>query len=102
MELVYVDGDAAAIASCPGVAPVSPATSESLAYVMYTSGSTGRPKGVCVPHYAISRLVRDTNYIGLRPGDRLAHAATLAFDAATFEIWGALLTGAAVVVLSRE
>jgi amino acid adenylation domain-containing protein len=75
---------------------------ESLAYVIYTSGSTGRPKGVAVPHRAITRLVRETNYVRLGPGERTGHVANISFDAATYEIWGALLTGAAVVVTPRE
>ncbi|HKH47032.1 MAG TPA: amino acid adenylation domain-containing protein [Thermoanaerobaculia bacterium] len=74
----------------------------SLAYVIYTSGSTGRPKGVAVPHRAIVRLVRETDYVQLGPGDRVAHLSNTSFDAATFEIWGALLTGAAAVVVPRE
>ena len=36
------------------------------AYVMFTSGSTGVPKGVAVPHRAVVRLVRDTDYVSLR------------------------------------
>ena len=75
---------------------------ESLAYVIYTSGSTGRPKGVAVPHRAVVRLVRETNYVRLGPGDRIGHVANISFDAATCEIWGALLNGAAVVVIPRE
>ena len=71
----------------------------SLAYVMYTSGSTGQPKGVAVPHRAIARLVQATNYITLTAADRVAHAASVAFDAATFEIWGALANGAQVVIV---
>jgi amino acid adenylation domain-containing protein len=72
------------------------------AYVMYTSGSTGTPKGVTVPHRAIVRLVRDTDYVALRTDDRIAFAATTAFDAATFELWGALLSGAAAVVVAKQ
>jgi amino acid adenylation domain-containing protein len=75
---------------------------ESLAYIIYTSGSTGRPKGVAVPHRAIVRLVRDTDYVRLGPGDRTGHVANISFDAATYEIWGALLNGAAAVVIPRE
>jgi amino acid adenylation domain-containing protein len=75
---------------------------ESLAYVIYTSGSTGLPKGVGVPHRAIVRLVRDTNYVRLGPGDRTGQVANISFDAATYEIWGALLNGGAVVVIPRE
>ncbi|MCW2917434.1 MAG: amino acid adenylation protein [Actinomycetia bacterium] len=75
---------------------------EALAYVMYTSGSTGRPKGVAVPQRAVARLVCDTDYVDLRADDRIAFASNTAFDAATFEIWGALLNGAALVVVGKE
>ncbi|XHB98504.1 non-ribosomal peptide synthetase [Nitratireductor sp. ac15] len=64
------------------------------AYVMYTSGSTGRPKGVVIPHRGIQRLVCDQNFVEFRPNDVVLHTATISFDAATFEIWGALLNGA--------
>ncbi len=72
------------------------------AYVMFTSGSTGRPKGIVVPHRAIVRLVRNTDYAQLGPDDRVAQASNISFDAATFEIWGALLNGASLVIISRE
>jgi amino acid adenylation domain-containing protein len=72
------------------------------AYVVHTSGSTGEPKGVVVPHRAVVRLVRATNYVEISPDDRIAQASTVAFDAATFEIWGALLCGATLVGLPRE
>jgi amino acid adenylation domain-containing protein len=81
---------------------VTTGSRDELAYVMYTSGSTGRPKGVCVPHRGIARLVLDTNYIDLGPTDRVAQVSNAAFDAATFEIWGALLNGAAIVVIPKE
>ena len=73
-----------------------------LAYVMYTSGSTGAPKGVAVPHRAVARLVRDTDYARLGPDDAVAHVSNPAFDAATFEIWGALLNGARLVLIPPE
>jgi len=78
------------------------AGAEDLAYVMYTSGSTGTPKGIGIPQKAIIRLVRDCGYVNLRPGDRIAQVANASFDAATFEIWGALLNGGTIVVLPRE
>ncbi|HSS48358.1 MAG TPA: amino acid adenylation domain-containing protein, partial [Thermoanaerobaculia bacterium] len=73
-----------------------------LAYVTYTSGSTGEPKGVAIPHRAVVRLVRETDYARLGPDDRVAHLAHVAFDATTFEIWGPLLNGGRVVVLDRD
>ena len=72
---------------------------DALAYVIYTSGSTGRPKGVAVPHRGVVRLVRGTNYLQITPEDRVAFLASISFDAATFELWGALLNGAALVVV---
>ncbi|MEH2319621.1 non-ribosomal peptide synthetase [Nostoc sp.] len=76
--------------------------SDNLAYVIYTSGSTGKPKGVAVPHKAVNRLVCNTNYIKLSSSDKIAQAANTSFDAATFEIWGALLNGAQLVGISKD
>lgn len=71
------------------------------AYVMYTSGSTGRPKGVAIPHRGITRLVLDQNYIDFDRSDVVLHTATISFDAATFEVWGALVNGALLVGMPR-
>jgi amino acid adenylation domain-containing protein len=85
--------DLRAVEAC-GDLPVPEASGpEGLAYVIYTSGTSDRPKGVMVEHRAIARLVLDTNYIRLGPDDRIMQTGALAFDASTFEIWGALLNG---------
>ncbi|MCX5331783.1 amino acid adenylation domain-containing protein [Streptomyces sp. NBC_00140] len=77
-----------------GHAPAPRTEPEDVACVMYTSGSTGRPKGVLVPHRAVLNLVHEPNYVTLDGHDRILQLAPVAFDAATFEIWGALLNGA--------
>ena len=64
---------------------------------MYTSGSTGRPKGTEIAHQSICRLVRDADCARLGTGLRMLQFAPLAFDASTFEIWGALCNGGTLV-----
>ena len=75
---------------------------DSPAYIMFTSGSTGNPKGVVVPHRGIVRLVKETNYITIGKDDVFFQISPTSFDASTFEIWGALLNGATLVLYSGE
>ncbi|HEY0553754.1 MAG TPA: amino acid adenylation domain-containing protein, partial [Thermoanaerobaculia bacterium] len=85
-----------------GPLPTEGTTADSLAYVVYTSGSTGVPKGVAVPQRAVVRLVRGSDYVQLTPSDRVAQASNASFDAATFEVWGALLNGGCLVAVERD
>lgn len=73
-------------------------SADDLAYVMYTSGSTGHPKGVMVPHRAVARLVIDNDFAHFADDEVFLQQAPLAFDASTFEIWGALLNGGILAV----
>jgi amino acid adenylation domain-containing protein len=75
---------------------------DSTACVIYTSGSTGTPKGVCITHRGISRLVINADYLNLDQTDRVAQCSNSSFDAITFEVWGALLNGAALVIVDKE
>jgi amino acid adenylation domain-containing protein len=78
------------------------ASSLGAAYVMYTSGSTGTPKGVIVPHRAVTNLVVNNEYAIMDADDRVAFAANPSFDASTFEVWGPLLNGGTLVVISED
>src|SRR5262249_48246440 len=73
--------------------------SQSAALLMYTSGSTGVPKGVLVPHRGVTRLVINNGYAQIDATDCVVHCSNPAFDASTFEIWGALLNGARVLIV---
>jgi amino acid adenylation domain-containing protein len=72
------------------------------AYVIYTSGSTGEPKGVMVEHRNVSHLVKNTNYIDLREGERLLLTGAFGFDITTFEFWGPLLNGLSLYLVDKN
>ncbi len=95
--------DAERIAACPAVAPPVSVDAESLAYVIYTSGSTGRPKGVAVPHRGVPNLASwKATRLGQRAEDRALQFASLSFDAAVEELFGAWLAGGTLVMAPRE
>ncbi|MCP5049022.1 MAG: amino acid adenylation domain-containing protein, partial [bacterium] len=73
-----------------------------LCYVIYTSGSTGKAKGNLTAHYNVIRVVLNTNYIDILPCDRLLQLSNYAFDGSTFDIYGALLNGALLVLVTQE
>jgi amino acid adenylation domain-containing protein len=71
-----------------------------LAYVVYTSGSSGRPKGAMIEHGGLLNLVRwHRRAFELGPDDRCTQIASPGFDAAVWEIWPTLASGAALCVV---
>ncbi len=101
--LVVLDSDEAAIAEPPGTDPVAAAGPGNLAYVIYTSGSTGHPKGVGVTHANVLRLFTAVAGRAEFAADQVwALLHSYAFDVSVWEMWGALLHGAAVVVVPPQ
>ncbi|WP_211443797.1 non-ribosomal peptide synthetase [Collimonas humicola] len=75
----------------------------STAYVIYTSGTTGKPKGVLVSHRNLVNFCCWFGQTGLsRAGDGFSQFAPHTFDASAGEIFGALLNGAELHLLSGE
>ena len=71
-----------------------------IAYVVYTSGSTGRPKGVPVEHAGLVNLVGwHIQTFALGPADRCTQISSPGFDAAVWEIWPSLASGASIHVV---
>jgi len=99
-ELVTLDGEDREISRRSKQNLENVASPTSLAYVMYTSGSTGVPKGVMVPHRAVVRLVKNTNYLEFSENDVFLQFSPISFDASTLEIWGPLLNGGCVAIAS--
>ncbi|MDS0527391.1 amino acid adenylation domain-containing protein [Clostridium sp. SHJSY1] len=79
------------------LSPYSPA------YIIYTSGSTGVPKGVIIPHQNVIRLFKATdNWFSFNENDVWTMFHSYAFDFSVWEIWGPLLYGGRLVVVSHS
>ena len=74
-----------------------------LAYVIYTSGSTGTPKGVMVTHSNVIRLLRTAEiHFRFCETDVWTLFHSIAFDVSVWELWGALVYGGRLVIVSFE
>jgi amino acid adenylation domain-containing protein len=104
VQVVHVDSyDSNELADHETDNPAVEVSAENLAYVIYTSGSTGTPKGVQIPHAAVVNLLLSmAQRPGLNATDSLLAVTTLSFDIAALEIFLPLITGARLVLASRE
>ena len=76
---------------------------EDLFILLYTSGSTGKPKGCQLEHRNLVAFCHwYQRYYDLKPGDKVAAYASYGFDACMMDMYPALTTGAAVVIVGDD
>ncbi|MFF8401016.1 amino acid adenylation domain-containing protein [Streptomyces sp. NPDC015684] len=91
----------AAPATQPTPLPAVPL--DSPAYCIYTSGTTGRPKGVVLTHRNLVRLLdNDRLPFSFGPADVWTMFHSYAFDFSVWELFGGLVHGGRVVLVSED
>ena len=77
--------------------------SEDILYGIFTSGSTGTPKGIAVSHRAVIDFITHfTEIFGIDEKDRIGNQAPFDFDVSVKDIYSAVMTGAALVLIPRQ
>ena len=103
LERVDLDRDAALLAAADASAPGVSLSADQLAYTIYTSGSTGRPKGVQIEQRALVNFLRSmAREPGVSSSDVLVAVTTLSFDISILELLLPLVSGARLVIASRD
>jgi amino acid adenylation domain-containing protein len=102
-KVVYLDAEKEKIATHSKDNLTTPVNAKNLAYVIYTSGSTGKPKGVAIPHSAVVNFLKSMQHQpGITESDVLLAVTTISFDIAALELYLPLITGARLVLATRE
>ncbi|MDZ8263788.1 amino acid adenylation domain-containing protein [Nostoc sp. ChiQUE01b] len=97
---VFLDTDAQMISQYSQENVLTANKARDLAYVIYTSGSTGQPKGVLIAHDALLNLVFwHQRTFEITSSDKATQLASIAFDAAVWELWPYLTIGASIYLL---
>ena len=98
LPVIEVD-DPVPTALYPRTALLMPAPDD-IAYLIYTSGTTGVPKGVAVTHGNVTETLTALHAdLPAGPGQVWSQWHSLVFDVSVWEVWGALLHGARLVIV---
>jgi len=90
-------------ANLPEELPVLEIGADALAYIIYTSGSTGKPKGVMIEHRnVVSLLYSCYAKYQYSSEDTWTLFHSFSFDVSVYEMFGSLLSGGTVLILTRE
>ncbi|MCP4261667.1 MAG: amino acid adenylation domain-containing protein [Planctomycetes bacterium] len=102
-QMVCLDNEEEVIGMYGTENPARQSNPEQLVYVIYTSGSTGKPKGVMVENCALANfLFSMQKRVGLTQKDKLLAITTLSFDIAALELYLPVITGAQMILISRD
>jgi amino acid adenylation domain-containing protein/thioester reductase-like protein len=71
-------------------------------HLIHTSGTTSEPKAVQVRGASILHVSHHAPYDPVQKSDVVGHGNSTSFDVALFDIWGALIRGAAIGVLNKS
>ncbi|KAL4985696.1 hypothetical protein BDW68DRAFT_179462 [Aspergillus falconensis] len=86
----------------PGPLVAASRGSNACSHIFHTSGTSGKPKAVELLAGGLINLCCEPNASWIKQGQRVGHAASVAFDISLVEIWGSLLNGATIVVIPIE
>ncbi len=94
-NVVLLDGvERASSSRAPDAVSLAP---DNLAYAIYTSGSTGQAKAAQITYRGLLNLIQwHRQAFSVSAEDRASQVASFGFDAAVWEIWPYLTTGASI------
>jgi amino acid adenylation domain-containing protein len=102
-EVIFLADAASAISDQPQTNPESDVTAEDVAYVIYTSGSTGNPRGVLLKHAGLVNYnTNAARMYAITPKDRILQFCSISFDIAIEEMFITWLSGATLVVKTKD
>jgi amino acid adenylation domain-containing protein/non-ribosomal peptide synthase protein (TIGR01720 family) len=103
VEVICLQEELDRIPENASIIPCNYSNPSGVMYVIYTSGSTGRPKGVLIEHHAlVDHVFGVIERASLDSCGSFALFASLVADAGHSMLFSALVTGAAVHVLSEN
>ena len=102
-EVILMADTMSAVSSQSQTNPDIDVTPEDVAYVVYTSGSTGKPRGVLLTHAGLANYnTHAARMYAITPKDRVLQFCSISFDIAIEEMFITWLSGATLVLKTKD